>query len=317
MRGSCARRSSRSRRSSSTHDKLLGAVRPLQQQVKDRGLWAAHLPPELGGGGFGQVKLGLMHEILGQSVYAAGRLRQQRARLGQRRAHRRRRHRRAEGQVAAAPARRRAAQRLLDDRARRRRRPHAAQDHGPCATATSGSSTATSGSRRTGRSPTSSSSWPSPTPTCTLPGQLDDHRADRHARASTSCATSRPWSTRSSTSAGSAATPRSSTATSACPTRTSSATRATASCSPRSASAPAASTTACAGWARVQAGLRHAVRAGGQPLHPRLGAGREADHPELGRRLDGRDARRPGCSPCTRRGRWTRSAPRRPAPRSP
>ena len=43
---------------------------PLQQQVKDRGLWAAHLDPELGGQGFGQVKLGLMHEILGTSPYA-------------------------------------------------------------------------------------------------------------------------------------------------------------------------------------------------------------------------------------------------------
>src|SRR5947209_7457524 len=43
---------------------------PLKEEVKRQGLWAAHLPPELGGGGFGQVKLGLMHEILGQSVYA-------------------------------------------------------------------------------------------------------------------------------------------------------------------------------------------------------------------------------------------------------
>ena len=42
---------------------------PLQKRVKDRGLWAAHLPPDLGGQGFGQVKLGLMHEILGQTVY--------------------------------------------------------------------------------------------------------------------------------------------------------------------------------------------------------------------------------------------------------
>src|SRR6476469_11180700 len=33
---------------------------PLQQQVKERGLWAAHLDPELGGQGFGQLKLGLM-----------------------------------------------------------------------------------------------------------------------------------------------------------------------------------------------------------------------------------------------------------------
>src|ERR687887_2785103 len=43
---------------------------PLQRQVKGRGLWAAHLPPELGGQGFGQVKLGLMHEILGTSPFA-------------------------------------------------------------------------------------------------------------------------------------------------------------------------------------------------------------------------------------------------------
>ena len=46
------------------------AIAPLQEQVKARGLWAAHLPPELGGQGFGQVKLGLMHEILGTSFRA-------------------------------------------------------------------------------------------------------------------------------------------------------------------------------------------------------------------------------------------------------
>jgi acyl-CoA dehydrogenase len=45
---------------------------PLKDQVKEQGLWAAHLPPELGGGGFGQVKLGLMHEILGQCRFAPG-----------------------------------------------------------------------------------------------------------------------------------------------------------------------------------------------------------------------------------------------------
>jgi acyl-CoA dehydrogenase len=44
---------------------------PLQRQVRERGLWAAHLPPELGGQGFGQVKLGLMHEILGTSFFAS------------------------------------------------------------------------------------------------------------------------------------------------------------------------------------------------------------------------------------------------------
>ncbi|GAA1380467.1 acyl-CoA dehydrogenase family protein [Pseudonocardia kongjuensis] len=43
---------------------------PLKAEVRARGLWAAHLPPELGGGGFAQVRLGLMHEILGRCVYA-------------------------------------------------------------------------------------------------------------------------------------------------------------------------------------------------------------------------------------------------------
>jgi acyl-CoA dehydrogenase len=46
------------------------AIGPLRDAVKERGLWAAHLPPEFGGQGFGQVKLGLMHEILGTSPYA-------------------------------------------------------------------------------------------------------------------------------------------------------------------------------------------------------------------------------------------------------
>jgi acyl-CoA dehydrogenase len=40
-------------------------VRRLQDIVKKEGLWATHLPPDLGGQGYGQVKLGLMHEILG------------------------------------------------------------------------------------------------------------------------------------------------------------------------------------------------------------------------------------------------------------
>src|SRR3954451_24020550 len=42
---------------------------PMKEEVKRQGLRAAHLPPELGGGGVGQVKLGLMHEILGQTAY--------------------------------------------------------------------------------------------------------------------------------------------------------------------------------------------------------------------------------------------------------
>jgi acyl-CoA dehydrogenase len=51
-------------------DDLRRVVAPLQEEVKERGLWAAHLPPELGGEGFGQVKLGLMHEVLGQCALA-------------------------------------------------------------------------------------------------------------------------------------------------------------------------------------------------------------------------------------------------------
>jgi acyl-CoA dehydrogenase len=43
---------------------------PLQERVREEGLWAAHLGPELGGPGYGQVKLALMHEILGASELA-------------------------------------------------------------------------------------------------------------------------------------------------------------------------------------------------------------------------------------------------------
>ena len=42
-------------------------IPPLQQRVRDRGLWACHLGPELGGPGFGQVKLALLNEILGRT----------------------------------------------------------------------------------------------------------------------------------------------------------------------------------------------------------------------------------------------------------
>jgi acyl-CoA dehydrogenase len=42
------------------------AIRPLQAKVKEMGLWACHLGPELGGQGYGQVKLALMNERLGR-----------------------------------------------------------------------------------------------------------------------------------------------------------------------------------------------------------------------------------------------------------
>ncbi|CAJ1499822.1 acyl-CoA dehydrogenase family protein [[Mycobacterium] burgundiense] len=44
-------------------------VDPLKQQVRDRGLWAPHLGPELGGQGFGAVRLTLINEILGRSSW--------------------------------------------------------------------------------------------------------------------------------------------------------------------------------------------------------------------------------------------------------
>ena len=41
-------------------------IRDLQQDVKDQGLWALFLDEELGGPGFGQLKLALVNEILGK-----------------------------------------------------------------------------------------------------------------------------------------------------------------------------------------------------------------------------------------------------------
>ncbi|MDG1087703.1 MAG: acyl-CoA dehydrogenase family protein, partial [Acidimicrobiales bacterium] len=46
-------------------------IPPLQRQVQERGLWACHLGPELGGLGYGQVKLALMNEILGRARSAS------------------------------------------------------------------------------------------------------------------------------------------------------------------------------------------------------------------------------------------------------
>lgn len=45
-------------------------IKPLQQQVRDQGLWACHLGPELGGQGYGQLKLALMNEKLGRNGLA-------------------------------------------------------------------------------------------------------------------------------------------------------------------------------------------------------------------------------------------------------
>ncbi|MEA3001800.1 MAG: acyl-CoA dehydrogenase [Sphingomonadales bacterium] len=44
-------------------------VRPLQARVRERRLWACHLGPELGGQGYGQVRLALMNEIIGRTRF--------------------------------------------------------------------------------------------------------------------------------------------------------------------------------------------------------------------------------------------------------
>jgi acyl-CoA dehydrogenase len=52
------------------NQKARALIAPLREQVKAQGLWACHLPPELGGKGFGQLKLALMNEILGRCSWA-------------------------------------------------------------------------------------------------------------------------------------------------------------------------------------------------------------------------------------------------------
>ncbi len=50
----------------SREPKLKAMVRELQDQIKEQGLWAIFLDKELGGPGYGQLKLGLLNEIIGR-----------------------------------------------------------------------------------------------------------------------------------------------------------------------------------------------------------------------------------------------------------
>jgi acyl-CoA dehydrogenase len=45
------------------------AIKPLQAEVRRQGLWACHLGPELGGLGYGQIKLALMNELIGRAQW--------------------------------------------------------------------------------------------------------------------------------------------------------------------------------------------------------------------------------------------------------
>jgi acyl-CoA dehydrogenase len=49
---------------------LMAIMTPLKAAVQAQGLWACHLPPSMGGGGWGQLKLALMNELLGRSFFA-------------------------------------------------------------------------------------------------------------------------------------------------------------------------------------------------------------------------------------------------------
>jgi len=54
----------------SVDEPLRTMIAGLKARVRERGLWACHLGPDLGGQGFGQLKLALMNEILGRSSWA-------------------------------------------------------------------------------------------------------------------------------------------------------------------------------------------------------------------------------------------------------
>jgi acyl-CoA dehydrogenase len=51
-------------------DERRAVVNRLKEQVRAKGLWACHLGTDLGGQGFGQLKLALLNEILGMSHWA-------------------------------------------------------------------------------------------------------------------------------------------------------------------------------------------------------------------------------------------------------
>ncbi|MFD7843484.1 acyl-CoA dehydrogenase family protein [Nocardia sp. NPDC059764] len=53
-----------------TDPEIRALMKPLQEKVREQQLWACHLGPELGGPGYGQLKLALLNEVLGTSQWA-------------------------------------------------------------------------------------------------------------------------------------------------------------------------------------------------------------------------------------------------------
>src|SRR3954453_22564008 len=52
-------------------DEMRKIIDPLKDEVRANDLWATHLGPDLGGQGYGQLKLALLNEILGRSMWAS------------------------------------------------------------------------------------------------------------------------------------------------------------------------------------------------------------------------------------------------------
>ncbi|HEX4821761.1 MAG TPA: acyl-CoA dehydrogenase, partial [Acidimicrobiales bacterium] len=52
-------------------DRKRKIIDPLKEEVRRNDMWATHLGPELGGQGYGQLKLALLNEILGRSLWAS------------------------------------------------------------------------------------------------------------------------------------------------------------------------------------------------------------------------------------------------------
>src|SRR5262249_1819379 len=50
----------------SPEPKVKAMVKGIQDQIKEEGLWAISLDEELGGPGYGQLKLGLLNEVIGR-----------------------------------------------------------------------------------------------------------------------------------------------------------------------------------------------------------------------------------------------------------
>src|ERR1700712_2778145 len=50
-------------------EQQLSVINPMKQEVRDKGLWACHPGPELGGQGYAQMKLAMLNEILGKAVW--------------------------------------------------------------------------------------------------------------------------------------------------------------------------------------------------------------------------------------------------------